>query len=84
MKTILTICSILFLLLASISIANARLICTTDRNGIQHCSGPNGTMVRGPGGNMAIVPNNHRHHHPHHRHGYRPRCTWINGVQICR
>ncbi len=85
MKAILTLFSVLFLSLASVSIANARTVCTTDWNGIQNCSGPNGTIVRGPSGNTAIIPNNnHHHHHRHHHRHYRPRCTWINGVQLCR
>lgn len=88
MKAIVTIFSILFLLLVNISLANARTVCTTDWNGIQNCSGPNGTVVRGPNGKTVVVPsNNHRHHnhrHHHHKHRHRPRCAWVNGVQVCR
>ena len=84
MKAILTIFTVLFLMLLNISIANASVVCGTNWQGIKGCTGPNGTIVRGHGGNTFIVPNNHRHHHHRHHPIHRPRCTWINGTQICR
>ncbi len=81
MKPILTLLSILFLLLSSVSAADAA-VCGRNqyRSG---CVGPNGVITKrhGYGRPIVVVPNNRHHHHRRH---YRPRCYWAHGRKICR
>jgi hypothetical protein len=82
MKPILTLLSILFLMLSTISVADAA-VCGSNYRGAG-CVGPNGAIVKrhGYGRPIVVVPNNHHHYHRHYRH--RPRCAWVHGRKVCR